>query len=68
MDIENAELDVRFAVPLALITNELFTNAVKHAFPDGEGTIRVSFKKKDGYYTLMVSDDGIGLLENINFE
>lgn len=67
MDIENRELDVRIVVPLALIINELFTNAIKHAFPgDRKGTIRVSFKKKDGFYSLTVSDNGIGLPENFN--
>lgn len=66
MDIENVELDVKFAMPLALIVNELFTNAIKHAFPYGKGTIKVTFKRKDGYYILIVSDDGIGLPEDFD--
>lgn len=69
MDIESRELDVRIAMPLALIINELFTNAIKHAFPgDRKGTIRVEFKKKGGFYSLKVSDDGIGLPEDFNLD
>ena len=44
------------------MTNELVTNAVKHAFPDGrEGNIDVRFQRTDGLWVLSVRDDGIGL-------
>jgi len=58
-------LDFDKAVPCALILNELFSNALKYAFPDGRGgTIRVSFEiRDDGACILSVSDDGIGLPE-----
>jgi two-component sensor histidine kinase len=50
------------ALALGLATNELVTNAVKHAFPDGrEGTISVSFIRAQDGWRLMVTDDGIGL-------
>lgn len=32
-----------------------------HSQGDIKGTIRVEFKKKDGFYPLKVLDDGIGL-------
>jgi two-component sensor histidine kinase len=50
------------AVPLALIINELVTNAFKHAYP-GQigGTIWVVLKYgADGYLSLTVADAGAG--------
>ena len=46
---------------LGLIVNELATNAVKHAFPDGEGRIVLGFGYRDGEVVLTVSDNGVGL-------
>lgn len=48
------------AVLLGLIVNELVTNSVKHAFPDGRaGHIRVGFALKD-QLLISVEDDGVG--------
>ena len=55
-------LHVEEATPLALIINELITNALKHAFPGG-GPGRVIIElKKNGVEKLeaVVEDDGIG--------
>ena len=46
---------------LGLIVNELVTNAVKHAFPDGIGEIQVRFEATHAGGRLSVSDNGIGL-------
>jgi len=49
-------------IRLALIVNEVVTNAVKHAFPDGRtGHITVTFRRTEGALRLSVTDDGIGL-------
>jgi two-component sensor histidine kinase len=49
------------ATPLALIVNEVLSNAFKHAFPDGRsGTIAVALSEQDGHISLEISDDGIG--------
>lgn len=49
------------AVTIGLIVNELATNAVKYAFPEGKGEIVLGFDRRDGDVALTVSDDGAGL-------
>lgn len=50
------------AIAVGLVTNELVTNAVKHAFPDDrEGNIDVRFQQTPTGWSLSVSDDGVGL-------
>jgi two-component sensor histidine kinase len=47
-------------ISLGLIVNELVTNSIKHAFPDGRGgTIRVSLEEEGGDFLLKVGDDGL---------
>jgi two-component sensor histidine kinase len=60
---EHAELVRERAVPLGLIVNELVTNALKHAFPGGQGTVRVEFTvdREIGQGCLTVADDGVGM-------
>jgi two-component sensor histidine kinase len=54
---------------VGLIINELITNSIKHAFPDGKsGKIEIKFKKMDSHYSLMVKDDGVGLPEDMEFD
>jgi two-component sensor histidine kinase len=55
-------LDVDTAIPLGLILNELVTNALKYAFPDGRsGVIRIElWKNEQQHLCLMVSDNGVG--------
>ena len=60
--------DIDTAIPLGLIINELVTNSVKYAFPDGTGTISVSIKAGDGESVLVVADDGVGLPEDVELE
>ena len=56
-------LPVDQAIPLALLANELVTNAYKHAFPtDSSGEITVSLQQTPGNeLTLRVADTGIGV-------
>ena len=49
------------AMPLALILNELLTNAVKHGIKDhARQGVRVSLTDQDGWLQLCVEDDGEG--------
>ena len=60
--VEEITLDMDVLVPCGLIINELLSNALKYAFPDGRtGTIRITMKKDPRILTLAVSDDGVGL-------
>jgi two-component sensor histidine kinase len=62
LDVEPVPLDIDIAIACGLVLNELLSNALKHAFPDGRsGTITVTFHCVDGSATLVVADDGVGL-------
>jgi PAS domain S-box-containing protein len=54
------------ATPIALMVNELVTNALKHAFPDtvdghGSGSLAVSVKRLDGGFVIEIEDEGPGM-------
>ncbi len=61
--VQPINLDVDTAVPLGLILNELITNALKYAWPDGRsGRLQVSMAEAgDGQLMIDVIDDGIGM-------
>ena len=56
------------AVPCGLILNELVSNALKYAFPDGrEGEVRIILQDALGGRTqLVVCDNGVGLPQDVN--
>lgn len=56
------------AIPLGLLVNELVTNAVKYAYPDGPGVIHVLAREIDKRIQLIVSDEGIGLPAGFNID
>jgi len=57
------------AIPCGLIVNELFSNSLKHAFPDGrQGEIAVRCcSEEDGRLILTVSDTGVGIPPGLDF-
>jgi PAS domain S-box-containing protein len=61
--IADVQLDMDRAVPCGLIVNELVSNAMKHAFPNGRtGRLSVELRAlPGGRYALEVADDGAGL-------
>ena len=52
--------NVETAMPLALIVNELVSNSIQHAFPQGRGTVKVEISRMNSEYCLRVMDDGVG--------
>ena len=63
LELEPVWLPINHAVPCGLILNELFTNALKHAFRGCDnGTVAVSLHLDEkGRVDLSVRDNGIGL-------
>jgi two-component sensor histidine kinase len=61
-------LDADRAIPVALIANELVTNAAKHAFPVRNGHIKVRLARRDANtLSISVCDNGIGLPPEFDF-
>lgn len=60
--MDKLNIDIDTAVPLGLIVNELLTNTLKYAFPDGRnGKVQIKLEKRiDGILRLQVSDNGVG--------
>jgi light-regulated signal transduction histidine kinase (bacteriophytochrome) len=62
VDARRVQLPADTAINLALIANELVTNAFKYAFPDGRaGLVSVKFTGNEQKWCLHVADDGVGL-------
>lgn len=60
--MDRIDVDIDTAVPLGLIVNELLTNTLKYAFPQGHpGKVMIKLQKQtNGALHLEVSDNGIG--------
>lgn len=56
-------MNIDTAIPCGLIINELVSNALKHAFPDGrQGEVQVRLQAAGANgYILTVADNGVGL-------
>ncbi|AKB31887.1 sensory transduction histidine kinase [Methanosarcina siciliae HI350] len=77
---DNLFLDMDTAIPLGMIVNELVSNSFKYAFPERDkGEIRIKLHRegkgkckingcKCADFVLTVSDDGIGIPENLNIK
>jgi PAS domain S-box-containing protein len=67
-EIDEIPLGLESIIPLSLIINELVTNSLKHAFPNGKkGEIYINLEPcNSGKLRLSVKDNGIGLPPEIN--
>jgi PAS domain S-box-containing protein len=77
---EDVFFDMDIAVPLGIIVNELVTNSFKHAFSGRDkGEIQIKLSKKENgecvieddksiTFTLTVSDNGVGIPEDLKIE
>jgi PAS domain S-box-containing protein len=61
-DLQPVHLVLDQAIPCGLILNELISNALKHAFPDGrQGSIAMSLALQGDTVTIGLADDGVGV-------
>ena len=67
LEIDRIPLGIDAAIPCGLIINELVTNSLKHAFPDGNGEVRVRFSARDDSLELVVADNGVGIPDDVDF-
>lgn len=68
MRVDDIALGVDAAISCGLIVNELLSNSLKHAFPQGRtGEVRIELHRDGSHVTLAVSDNGIGVPPNVDF-
>ena len=68
IEIEPLSFDIETAIPLGLVLNELISNTLKHAFPGKiEGALRIGLYQEAANTILLVSDNGVGLPEDLDF-
>ncbi|MDA8085758.1 MAG: ATP-binding protein, partial [Nitrospiraceae bacterium] len=62
LDVQDIPLPIDIIIPCGLIVNELVSNSLKYAFPEGRpGKITISFHKSGGRMEFAYNDNGIGL-------
>jgi PAS domain S-box-containing protein len=66
--VDNVSIEIDTAIPCGLIVNELVSNALKYAFPNGgHGKLMVHIEQTGPKrFVLMVEDDGVGMPENFD--
>lgn len=73
-DCDPVTLAIHQAIPCSLIVNEVMTNVIKHAFPNGAGrspaatetpTVDVALKEEGTDVILEITDNGIGIPDEI---
>ena len=63
-EVHPMHVSIEAAIPCGLILNELMTNALLHAFPDGRaGEVLVAIEQEAGRNVLRVADTGVGCPE-----
>ncbi len=63
VDVDNVSIEIDTAIPCGLIVNELVSNALKYAFPNGgHGRVLVHIQQiGPKKFALTVEDDGVGM-------
>jgi len=70
INVGNFPMGIDSAIPCGLIINELVTNSLKYAFPDGrKGEINIYLGiAGEQEFELIISDNGVGIPEGIDLE
>ncbi len=67
--VDDIVLNIDTAIPCGLIINELLSNALKYAFPEGKGCVRIEVRRApegEMGYVMTVADDGVGLPASVD--
>ncbi|HTW64525.1 MAG TPA: histidine kinase dimerization/phosphoacceptor domain -containing protein [Bryobacteraceae bacterium] len=69
-ELDPIGLELDDALPSGLLISEVISNSLKHAFPDGrEGEVQIVLRRQSAAtVSLLLSDDGVGLPEGLNWE
>ncbi|MFT5336448.1 MAG: PAS domain S-box-containing protein [Luteibaculaceae bacterium] len=63
---DNFTVGIEQSIPIALIINEIFSNALKYAFPNGrEGEIYIEVREDGSKVDFRMGDNGVGLKEKV---
>ena len=69
LEAQSIPVSAAKATSIALLVNELMSNALKHAFPDGrKGRLAVQVERLDNAVRIMVEDNGVGLVDQAPFD
>lgn len=69
LQIDDIRMGIDTAIPLGLLINELISNSIKHAFPDGRiGHISIIVEQQTGQIQLTIQDNGVGLANDFVLE
>ena len=68
LEISDIDVDIDAAILLGLIINELITNSLKYAFPEGRtGEVSISVKKEGHTLNVLFHDTGIGIPADLDW-
>jgi len=65
-EVDDINLSIEYALPCGLIITECLTNAYKYAFDKNSGKIKVIFKVEKEKCSLIISDNGVGLPQDVD--
>ena len=62
-------MNINTAIPCGMIINELISNSLKYAFPDGRsGEVCIGLSSENDNFKLIVSDNGVGIKGILNIK
>ena len=68
IDIHDIFLAIDTAIPFGLMINELISNSLKYAFPNGrKGEISIAIHRQDHTLTILFRDNGVGIPEDLDW-